>query len=84
MTAAKSLAAISHTLITLEFRKSGTSAVAFSPDLFSPVLREYSQRIMTAQLGPATAIYHNRNTGYDGNNHNSGKGFYNSYNNGRE
>ena len=28
------------------------SAVAFSPDLFSPVLREYSQRIMTAQLGP--------------------------------
>ena len=28
------------------------SKVAFSPDLFSPVLREYSQRIMTAQLGP--------------------------------
>ena len=28
------------------------SKVAFSPDLFSPVVREYSQRIMTAQLGP--------------------------------
>ena len=28
------------------------SNVKFSPDLFSPVLREYSQRIMTAQLGP--------------------------------
>ena len=28
------------------------SAVAFSPDLFSPIVREYSQRIMTAQLGP--------------------------------
>ena len=28
------------------------SKVAFSPDLFSPILREYSQRIMTAQLGP--------------------------------
>ena len=24
----------------------------FAPDLFSPILREYSQRIMTAQLGP--------------------------------
>ena len=24
----------------------------FAPDLFSPVVREYSQRIMTAQLGP--------------------------------
>ena len=32
------------------------SAVAFSPDLFSPVLREYSQRIMTAQLGPQLRI----------------------------
>ena len=28
------------------------SKVAFSPDLFAPVVREYSQRIMTAQLGP--------------------------------
>ena len=28
------------------------STADFSPDLFSPVLREYSQRIMTAQLGP--------------------------------
>ena len=28
------------------------SKVAFSPDLFSPIVREYSQRIMTAQLGP--------------------------------
>ena len=28
------------------------SKIAFSPDLFSPILREYSQRIMTAQLGP--------------------------------
>ena len=28
------------------------STADFSPDLFSPVLREYSQRIITAQLGP--------------------------------
>ena len=28
------------------------SKVVFSPDLFSPIVREYSQRIMTAQLGP--------------------------------
>ena len=33
-------------------RQKRESAVAFSPDLFSPILREYSQRIMTAQLGP--------------------------------
>ena len=33
-------------------RQKRESNVKFSPDLFSPVLREYSQRIMTAQLGP--------------------------------
>ena len=51
------------------------SKVAFSPDLFSPVLREYSQRIMTAHIGTATAIYHNGNFSYDGKNNNYRKGF---------
>ena len=32
------------------------SAVAFSPDLFSPVLREYSQRIITATTGPQIQV----------------------------
>ena len=50
------------------------SKVAFSPDLFTT---DYD-----GTIGTATAIYHNGNFGYDGNNHNSGKGFYNSYNNG--
>ena len=32
------------------------SKVAFSPDLFSPVLREYQQRIITAAIGPGTSL----------------------------
>ena len=32
------------------------STADFSPDLFSPIVREYSQRIMTAQLGPQLRI----------------------------
>ena len=32
------------------------SKVAFSPDLFSPVLREYSQRIITATTGPQIEV----------------------------
>ena len=32
------------------------SKVAFSPDLFSPVLREYQQRIITAAIGPGISL----------------------------
>ena len=32
------------------------SKVAFSPDLFSPVVREYSQRIITATTGPQIEV----------------------------
>ena len=32
------------------------SNTAFAPDLFSPVLREYQQRIITAAIGPGTSL----------------------------
>ena len=32
------------------------SKVAFAPDLFSPILREYSQRIITATTGPGISL----------------------------
>ena len=32
------------------------SKVAFAPDLFSPVLREYQQRIITAAIGPGISL----------------------------
>ena len=59
------------------------SKVAFSLRwLLSPVLREYSQRMMTAHIGTASAIYHNGSVSYVGNSNNSGKGFYNGYDDG--